>query len=197
MKHFRDERGVALVLEVVLVALVSAGVGFAVYMSVHSKKTQTATNPTPSISPSSSASPTPTPTNKTQFTGSSLRFNYPSSWQLVQTGEIGNLYNSANPYVKGSTNNPPVIGVSTQADTDNGSIDAYLNRTYSGSGATVTSKTLEQVGGKQAYRVKNSFSQLAVYVFANGKRFEFDNQMPANAEDSQTFEQLLSTVQFK
>lgn len=104
MKHLEDERGVALVLEIVLVAIVLAAVGFAVYASTHGKKpaTQTAkASPSPSSKPSPSPSVTPVDPMSGWKTDSlkkeKLSFRYPSTWaltrQTVSSGETVNITN--------------------------------------------------------------------------------------------------------
>lgn len=64
MKHLNDQRGVALILELVLVAVALGLVGLAVYTSMHRKSSPAVaikSNPTPSKLPSPTAIPTPDP----------------------------------------------------------------------------------------------------------------------------------------
>lgn len=61
MTYPRDERGIALVLEVVLVAAVLAAIGLAAYASMHAKKSDVVVKAASSSVPSPSTSPRPTP----------------------------------------------------------------------------------------------------------------------------------------
>jgi hypothetical protein len=61
MNYWKDQRGVALVLGLVLVAIVLAAAGFGIYSVAHNKK-PIATAPTPTPTKSASLSPTPAPT---------------------------------------------------------------------------------------------------------------------------------------
>lgn len=57
MKHLKDPRGVALILELVLATVILAVVGFAVYSTLHAKKASISSTPSRSTSPAPSPSP--------------------------------------------------------------------------------------------------------------------------------------------
>jgi len=83
MPHLRDQRGVALVLEVILIAIIMAVAGFGVYIYIrHQSTISVATNSSPS--PSSAATPDIYAGWKT-YTSSfeKLSFKYPPSWTPV------------------------------------------------------------------------------------------------------------------
>jgi hypothetical protein len=83
MKHLKDEHGMAFIVEIVLVAIVLAVVGLAVYASTQAKKT-TSTVKTQS-SPSATPTPTPNPTaNWTKYNSSTGKFSlrYNPGWKV-------------------------------------------------------------------------------------------------------------------
>jgi hypothetical protein len=87
LKHLKDETGVALIVELVLVAMVLAAVGVAVYMAVNHKTAPTVASKT-IPTPSKSVSPTPTPnpyagwaTCADNYEGLSIK--YPTNWTVV------------------------------------------------------------------------------------------------------------------
>lgn len=78
--HLRDQRGVAFIAEIILVALVVVAVGFAIYAASHRGTANKATQGTPSPEPMA---------NWKTYTSSleKLSFKYPSSWTKVDTVE--------------------------------------------------------------------------------------------------------------
>lgn len=86
MRYLKDQTGVALVLELVLVALVLTVAGIGVYTAIHRKPAPIAATKA-SPSPSKSPSPTPTPDPYAGWQQGSLQaekltFKYPVSWTL-------------------------------------------------------------------------------------------------------------------
>jgi hypothetical protein len=85
-----DERGVALVFELVLVAVVLGLVGLAIYTSMHHKSSPTVaikSTPAPSKSPSPTATPTPDPyAGWKTFCSAKTNacFRYDPSWTLAE-----------------------------------------------------------------------------------------------------------------
>ncbi len=80
MKHMKDERGVAFILEIVLVAIVLAAVGVAIYASSHQKKA----SPTVAVStPAPTTSKTSAPSNLPTYSYplGHYSFQYNASWQ--------------------------------------------------------------------------------------------------------------------
>jgi hypothetical protein len=84
MHQLKDQRGMALIFEIVLVAFVLVVVGLAVFSS-YSRKAGISPTPTPSITPTPSASATAAE-GYSLYTSShepGLSFQYPSSWKAV------------------------------------------------------------------------------------------------------------------
>ncbi len=102
MNHLRDERGVAPILELVLVALVLALAGVAVYSATHHKTTATvattaSASPTKTASSSPSPSPTASPSNELDVPQLHFKMSLPA-------GLSGITY-SIDPNTTGTANN--------------------------------------------------------------------------------------------
>lgn len=192
-------------IEAILILLLAAAIGVIVYMAyqarIHNSSHGTASVSSPKSATTQETTPASTTTT---YNGASISFTYPKSWQLMPVdntnigdGTLQNIFNAADPYVAGSTIDQPVFEVSEKSDKYSGSIDSLLNSLYPDSSVTVTSKTQIQIAGRTAYRVTNSLSQSAIYIFNGGTLYEFDNFEPNSSSDAQAFTSLLDSVKFK
>jgi len=95
--YMKDERGVALVIEVLLVAAVLVLAGFGVVANMH-RQSQYANKPeptpTPSAKPSASPSPTATPValNQAVYPPEKLKVSYPAGWTAQIDHPSGDLH---------------------------------------------------------------------------------------------------------
>lgn len=151
MKHLKDQRGVALVLELILVAAVLAVAGLGVYTAMHRKTSTVATKVSPSPSKSASPTPTPTPTpdpyagwKQGSLASEKLMFKYPSNWTLstpTQSGYTG--------FVALKDNTGFVVDIDAfKSNTQNAALGGSL-------GATTFNTTVSKLslGGKSAYLI--------------------------------------------
>jgi hypothetical protein len=186
MKYLEDTKGVALIIEILLVAAVLIMVGLSAYGSYHKKKSvatvQTLTpQATPQTSPSPSRQPTPSPplTTITPKGGSPLQIVLPPGWASLATSQLTATIDSV----------PFVITFQVSAT------DALRTAPYGGDDALVKLVTTDT--GKSLYILKSpehseayisscapqngyacALSQNATFVLVNLEQYQPSTQSP-------------------
>jgi len=163
VKYLKDDRGVALVLELVLLAIVLTAAGFAGYKYItHKNAAGTVPKPKPHIaSPSSSATPNQyagwqTYTSKTE----GLSFRYPPDWTYKNTG-------SADPSDDGGTFSGP------------GGLNVAWDSAISSLGGACNPSTDPHVYFRQLTKITSTPDD---YILESGKQDSTQNVSVVNQE---------------
>lgn len=217
MKHIRDERGVGLILEIVLVAVVLAMVGFAIYSSTQAKKSNDVKNQ-PTVSPATTPNIT---ANWIKYSSSTGKFSFLHNphWQIyTYAGEAlktcmkdrqDNILDietrkSADPVITGCGDGVGQVHVSSLAGARNNtsalSVDATLydnltSRTVTVDG--VQGKRYSGIAKQNLAQIVQGGTVVEYDFFSNGRNYAFTaEQYPSSNDITSDFDQMVKTVKF-
>jgi hypothetical protein len=89
LKVHKDERGIAMLVEIILIALVLGVIGFAIYASMQAKKNSTAkASPTPAVTPAVTPPATPEPSAQTiKTTDGAVTVTLANDWKVTSRSD--------------------------------------------------------------------------------------------------------------